>query len=117
MIIQTTKGVDNTIYANHKISQKKLKQDKKRTTANKSVKAKYKSAIKKAAKKTAKGAVETVKSAYSAIDRAAKKESSTRRRPLDSKVGLLEYWEEKRKKLKLNEIQYKSLKKEAGHNP
>ena len=53
-----------------KHAKKKLKQDKKRTIKNKKIKETYKLLVKKAKAKSSK---ETVSSAFSAIDKAAKK--------------------------------------------
>lgn len=53
-----------------KSAKKKLKQDKKRTTANAAYKKKYKSAVKKSKTDTSK---DTLKKTYSAIDKATKK--------------------------------------------
>lgn len=53
-----------------KHAKKKLKQDKKRTIKNKKIKDTYKSLVKKAKEKTT---PETVSKAFSAVDKAAKK--------------------------------------------
>jgi small subunit ribosomal protein S20 len=71
-----------------KHAKKKLKQDKKRTIKNKKIKETYKLLVKKAKAKSSK---ETVSSAFSAIDKAAKKNILSKNKAAHLKSSLTKH--------------------------